>query len=638
VIVAKSSQSPERKLRDITKQHRILRSGLCLFCGRLSLMSSELPPEPVELVRLRRENAALRAELDSVLHTTVRSELVTQSLRDAQQKLDAHLDAFARMHEYARRAFTFRDRTLLNETITEGIVDVMQLEAAALFEVDSVGGRLVLLNSLNLETNETVFPLSMTEWAKHGIGLGVSTNKAVCESPVVSEPWVSLGLAHAIFMPSYDNENRVNSLFVGGVTKTNETIYDFVPKELMSPFMVYCQQMNGILSLFDAIEKANQASLAKGRFLANLSHEIRTPMNAIIGMVQIAQRTKDAGEINRSIQQIAMSSRHLLGLINDVLDISKIEDGKLKLTSSAFNLFQVAESVRVSMEQLAQNKSQTLTVAFHNVGSPRLIGDDMRLSQVLINLLGNAVKFTPENGQVRLDVTEFSRDANSVTIQFAVTDTGIGIAPEFRDRLFQPFEQADDGISRTFGGTGLGLAICRHIVELMSGEIRLESELGKGSCFHFAVPFGIDDSEESVKDAESVSDDTPDFSGRRILVVDDVKINRMILISFLAGTNMAVDEAENGAVAVDRVRISPSGYYDLVFMDMQMPVMDGCTATRTIRASDHPDAQTLPIIAMTANVFKDDIQEVLDAGMNGHIGKPIDWKHVLDTIRKICTT
>ena len=598
-------------------------------------MSSELPHESDELIRLRQENASLRAELDSVHRTSVRAEIIAQNLRDTQQKLDSGLDAFARMHTFARHAFAQRDRKTLYDTITEGIVDVLQLEVAALFEVDVVGGHLVLLSGLNLETDERVFPLSMSEWTKRGIGCDVNTNKAVCESPIISEPWLSLGLAHVIFMPSFNNDHQVHGLFVGGITKTNKTIYDFVPKELMSPFMVYCQLMNGIMSLFDAVEKANQASRTKGRFLANLSHEIRTPMNAIIGMVQIAQRSKDTEEINRSIQQISMSSKHLLGLINDVLDISKIEDGKLRLSLNAFNLYQVIESVRISMEQLAQNKSQRLLVAFHSVSSPRLIGDDMRLSQVLINLLGNAVKFTPESGQVRLDITEFSRDSSSTTVQFSVTDTGIGIAPEFRDRLFHPFEQADDSISRTFGGTGLGLAICRHIVQLMGSDIRVESEVGKGTSFSFAISFGIDESEESLKNAEPTFDDTPDFSGRRILVVDDVSINRMILVSFLKGTNMLVDEAENGSVAVDMVRTSPKGYYDLVFMDMQMPVMDGCTATRMIRTSDHPDAQRLPIIAMTANVFKDDVQEVLDAGMNGHIGKPIDWKHVLDTIRKI---
>ena len=600
-------------------------------------MSPILPHETDELLRLKQENAALRAELDVIHIGTVRAERIAQNLRDAQQKLDVHLDAFARMHEYARRAFAQRNRSLLYETITEGIVDVMQLEVAALFEVNVIGGHLILLNGLNLETNETVFPLSMDEWAKHGIGFDVMTNKAVYESPVISEPWLSLGLAHVIFMPSYDNNHRVNSLFVGGVTKSNETIYDFTPKELSSPFMLYCQQMNGILSLFDAIEKASLASLAKSRFLANLSHEIRTPMNAIIGMAQIAQRTQNAEEIDHSVRQISMSSKHLLSLINDVLDISKIEDGKLHLASSAFDLLHVVEMVRTGMEQLAYEKSQTLTVAFHSVGDPRLIGDDMRLSQVLFNLLGNAVKFTPEGGQVRLDVTEFSRDANSATIQFSVMDTGIGIAPEFHERLFRPFEQADDSISRNYGGTGLGLAICRHIVELMGGDIRVESEMGKGTNFRFAVSFGIDKSEALVKDAEPSSDDVPDFSGHRILVVDDVKINRMILASFLKGTHMIVDEAENGAVAVDRVRTAPPGYYDLVFMDIQMPVMDGCMATRAIRASDHPDAQKLPIIAMTANVFKEDIQEVLDAGMNGHIGKPLDLKLVLDTIRKICT-
>ena len=603
-----------------------------------ALMTSILLYKTDELTRLKQENATLRAELDSILRSTVRAEIIAQNLRDAQQKLDVHLDAFARMHEYARRAFAQRDRSHLYETITEGIVDVMQLDAAALFEVDVIGERLILLSGLNIEMDASVFPLSVDEWAERGISFDVTTNKAVCESPVVSELWLSLGLTHVIFMPSYDNNHRVNGLFVGGVTRANETIYEFTPKELFSPFMLYCQQMNGILSLFDAIEKAGQASLAKSRFLANLSHEIRTPMNAIIGMVQIAQRTHDAEEIDRSIRQIGVSSKHLLSLINDVLDVSKIEDGKLHLASNTFNLHQVVESIRTSMEPLAQEKSQTLTVAFHNVGDLRLIGDDMRLTQVLINLLGNAVKFTPEVGQVRLDITEFSRDASSATIQFSVTDTGIGIAPEFRERLFRPFEQADVSISRNYGGTGLGLSICRHIVELMGGDIRVESEMDKGTTFRFAVSFGIDKSENSTKDVEQTSGDVPNFGGHRILVVDDVKINRMVLISFLKGTNIIIDTAENGAIAVDMVQTSPSGFYDLVFMDVQMPVMDGCEATRVIRASDHPDARRLPIIAMTANVFKEDIQAVLDAGMNGHIGKPIDMKLVLDTIRKTCST
>ncbi|HBT75577.1 MAG TPA: hypothetical protein DEB39_01335 [Planctomycetaceae bacterium] len=357
-------------------------------------------------------------------------------------------------------------------------------------------------------------------------------------------------------------------------------------------------------------------------------------MNAVIGMVQIAERSTEPGEIERCIRQIGISSKHLLGLLNDVLDLSKIEEGKLKLAHNPFDLRQVIESVGAGLVQMARSKSQQLAIEFRNIDGTRLLGDDMRLSQVLLNLLGNALKFTPRRGRIRLDVSEFSRDADHVTFRFSVSDTGIGIAPEFMGRLFKPFEQADNGISRNYGGTGLGLAVSRHLVELMEGHIHAESVLGQGTCVHFSIRFEIDKSTAETGKGAAAPDSPPDFGGRRILIVDDVKINRLVLVSFLRGTNTLIDETENGAEAVEKILASPPGYYSLVFMDVQMPVMDGCTATRTIRSSNHPDARRLPIIAMTANVFKEDVQEVHDAGMNGHIGKPIDLQLVLDTIRK----
>jgi CheY-like chemotaxis protein len=322
-------------------------------------------------------------------------------------------------------------------------------------------------------------------------------------------------------------------------------------------------------------------------------------------------------------------------LINDVLDISKIEDGKLKLANNSFDLYQTIESIRVSMLQLSQNKSQTLLVDFHNLDNLRLLGDDMRLSQVLINLLGNAIKFTQDNGLIRLDISKFSHNSHSITLQFSVSDTGIGIAPEFLEHLFKPFAQADNTISRNYGGTGLGLTISQHIVELMGGSIRVESVLGKGTRFTFYTRFEKDTTSTSKNDRQgNIQEEFSDFSGYRILIVDDVRINRMIICSLLKETHIIIDEVENGKEAVEKILSSPAGYYLLVLMDMQMPVMDGCTATRTIRTSSHPDATQLPIIAMTANVFKEDVQEVLDAGMNGHIGKPIDIQIVLETIRK----
>ncbi|MDR2762250.1 MAG: response regulator [Planctomycetaceae bacterium] len=585
---------------------------------------------------LEQEIEYLRAELDSVSRKAARSEVIAQNLRDTQHRLDLHINKFARMHEYAQRVFSTNDHQTLNAIIVEGIVDIFQLEIGGLFEVNLADQQLILLSGLNFETDQTVFSISSEELKKNGIGGNfLSQNQARCESPIVSKIWLDMGLSSVIFMPVFNNRQQGNGIILGGISETNKEIYDFFQQELTSPFMVYCQQMGGIMGLFDAIDRANQAGRAKSRFFANLSHEIRTPMNAIIGMTQIAERTNDPEEISRCINQIKISSKHLLGLINDVLDISKIEDGKFKLTYNSFDLYQAIESIYISVRQLAENKSQTLLVDFHNLGNMRLLGDDMRLSQVLINLIGNAIKFTPDGGQIQLDVSEFSHDYDSITLQFSVTDNGIGISPEFLERMFTPFEQADNTIARNYGGTGLGLTISQHIVGLMGGSIKAESVLGRGSRFMFSVRFEKEDELLRKEESQQKSSELSDFSGYRILVADDVKVNRLIISSLLNETKIIVEEAENGNEAVEKIKSSPAGYYLLVLMDMQMPVMDGCTATRVIRASQHPDSQTLPIIAMTANVFKEDVQEVLDAGMNGHIGKPVDIQIVLDTIRKI---
>ncbi|MDR2345862.1 MAG: response regulator [Planctomycetaceae bacterium] len=591
-----------------------------------------MPTEPSQ----EQEIESLREKLDSMYRKVARSEVIAQSLRDTQHRLDLHINKFARIHEYAQRVFATKDRQMLYAVIVEGIVDIFQLEAGGLFEVNIADKQLILLNGLNLETEQTVFSILSEEWKTMGLGEQfISKNQAIYESPVTSQLWLDMGLSSVIIMPIFNNQRQLNGMILGGISETNKDIYDFLPQELTSPFMVYCQQISGIMGLFDAIDRANQAGHAKSRFFANLSHEIRTPMNAIIGMTQIAERTKDHEEIGRCIKQIKLSSKHLLGLINDVLDISKIEDGKFKLAHNAFDLYSIIESIRSSMQQLADNKSQILAVQFHNLKDMRLLGDEIRLSQVLINLIGNAIKFTPVKGQIRLDISEFSHDQDSITLQFSVTDNGIGISSDFLDRMFKPFEQADNTISRNYGGTGLGLTISQHIVGLMGGSIRVESSLGRGARFMFSVRFEKDKAVISTKDEILQSKENTDFSGYRILVADDVKVNRLIICSLLKETNIIVDEAENGKEAFEKIQNSPAGYYLLVLMDMQMPIMDGCTATRMIRTSEHLDALTLPIIAMTANVFKEDVQEVLDAGMNGHIGKPVDIQIVLETIRKI---
>jgi CheY-like chemotaxis protein/anti-sigma regulatory factor (Ser/Thr protein kinase) len=358
-------------------------------------------------------------------------------------------------------------------------------------------------------------------------------------------------------------------------------------------------------------------------------------MNAIIGMTQIARREAVPPGVERALGQIEISSRHLLGLINDVLDISKIEKGKMTLVSEPFHLTAVMDSLLGGQKQAAADKDIDLRVRYNNLEQANFRGDAMRLSQVIINLLSNAIKFTGAGGVVSLEVEQLSRNADEALVKFTVTDTGIGIDQETQQRIFAPFEQADSTISRRFGGTGLGLAISQRIVEMMGGKIQLDSVANRGSSFYFSVWLTADNAAAAAAAAEdAASPEIPDLSGLRVLVVDDIDINLEIIAAFFEGTGAALEFADNGRKAVDMVAASPCGYYDLVLMDVQMPVMDGYSATRAIRSLSRQDAGSMPILAMTANVFKDDVERALEAGMDGHVGKPVEYPVLFESIRK----
>jgi signal transduction histidine kinase/CheY-like chemotaxis protein len=579
------------------------------------------------------EIQSLRAELAAVRLSTARHEVVTQRLRDAQHKLDTCLEQFARMHAYASEAYLAKDQQSIFQITATGIADVLQIEIGAVFDVNLSEQQLTLLSAINLDMDTHVFSVEPDFWAN--IGINAKSSECVCESPVISEPWLSLGFSSIIFVPYFNDDGQISGLMVGAISAANQMLYDFMPREIVQPFSLYCQQMSGLLNLFRTAEKAERAGRAKTQFLANMSHEIRTPMNAIIGMVQIAKRSQQLDEIVGCINQIEISSHHLLGLINDILDYSKIEEHKMTLSAHSFDIDAFTANLRNSIAPLAEKKSQKLIIDTHTLQDRFLVGDDMRLSQVLINLLGNAVKFTPEQGTVQLTISVFSSTADAVTLCFSVSDTGIGLAPEFLDRVFKPFEQADASVSRSYGGTGLGLAISQRLVNLMGGILKCENNPKAGATFSFTLTLDIDVKRIAKSEIVNVeAEESLDFFGKRILVVDDVAINRMIIRSFFREANLLVDEAENGEIAVNMSLQAPAGYYSLVLMDMQMPVMDGCTATKTIRASAHPDAASLPIIAMTANVFKEDIQTVLESGMNSHIAKPIDFAVVTKTLKK----
>ena len=516
-------------------------------------------------------------------------------------------------------------------------------------------------------------------------------------------------------------------------------------------------------SLIIARDQAEDSNRAKSDFLSNMSHEMRTPLNAIIGMISIGKSTVDTERKDYTLGKIEDASVHLLGVINDVLDMSKIESGKFELSPIEFDFEKMVRKVVNVINFRVEEKRQALHVSIDKKIPRKLLGDDQRLSQVLTNLLSNAVKFTPEQGDIRLDTHMIGEENGVCSIRFEVCDTGIGISQEQQKQLFTAFQQADNSTSRRFGGTGLGLAISKNIVDMMGGNIWIESEPGSGSTFSFTIQImrgneersglldpgvdwnnvriiAVDDDIEILKyfqetaaefgigcdtavcaedviemlergithdiyfidwnmpgmnglelsrkikenggksvvtlissatwsvisenaqnagvdrfipkplfssdiadcineclgintyEEEPQNIEPDDFTGSCLLLAEDVEINREIVMALLEPTGIAIDCAEDGGEAV-RIFNEDPARYNIIFMDLQMPEMDGLEATRLIRGSDAPQAKTVPIIAMTANVFKEDIERCMAAGMNGHIGKPLDFDEVLSKLR-----
>ncbi|GHV95421.1 hypothetical protein AGMMS50293_17410 [Spirochaetia bacterium] len=443
-----------------------------------------------------------------------------------------------------------------------------------------------------------------------------------------------------------------SAIFHTGISLTSYSFFFFtvgvaliLAREFASSYN-QMNQLNEILetrvkertrALEEQVDIAEKASRAKGVFLANMSHEMRTPINAVVGMTVIGKAAADIPKKDYCFDRIDEASTHLLGVINDILDMSKIEADKLELAEVIYNFRKIIDRVVHVITFKTEEKQQKLTVNIDEKIPLSLIGDDQRLAQVIANLLSNAVKFTPKCGTIELTAALVQKTEEDCVLRIEVKDNGIGISEEQQAKLFVSFQQADNSTSRTYGGTGLGLAISKRIIELMHGEIWIKSQPGQGAVFGFTIHEKCVQNGEKPQEIVSVSEIIQDeFKGRAALLVDDIDINREIIISILEETGLSIETSGNGAEAIEQYIHNP-GRFDIILMDIQMPVMDGYTATEQIRALEakqFESAKHVPIIAMTANVFKEDIENCKKAGMDEHIGKPINLPELLLVLRK----
>ena len=384
-------------------------------------------------------------------------------------------------------------------------------------------------------------------------------------------------------------------------------------------------------ALSEARDRAEESSRAKSNFLSNMSHEIRTPLNAIVGMAHIARQNVGSNEkAMHSLDEILNASKHLMGLINNVLDLSKIDSGKLELVNESFDLPAAMQEVASLINPRCVENCISFKTNLENLPKVTILGDKLRLKQVLINLLGNSVKFTEQDGVIQFLVDVVEQGQQDISLRFTVSDNGIGITKEQQKTLFTAFEQGDRSIAFHYGGTGLGLAISQSLVQAMGGEILVVSEQNEGATFDFTIKFLKVDIPKALTD-RTVEISNLSFPGRHILLAEDIDINRVILTELLGETGIIIEEAVDGKQALQMFEKSEIDYYDLIFMDIQMPNMDGYQATKAIRELARPDAKRVPIIAMTANAYREDVDRALESGMNGHLAKPID----IDAVREL---
>ena len=397
-------------------------------------------------------------------------------------------------------------------------------------------------------------------------------------------------------------------------------MFFFISKRGDRRIIAHQRQANALLK--DAADAANAASIAKSDFLSHMSHDIRTPINGIMGMTEIALKNiDDKDRVLDCLQKIDGSSGHLLSLVNDVLDMSRIESGKVQISHKPLNILELLRHCSSIISGQLQGRDIMFTEEFENIENPHILGDELHLRQVLINILGNAVKFTPDGGRIYFRVREFSAEGEAARFHIEIEDTGIGMKPEFLPHIFEPFAQEDGGNRSSYKGTGLGMSITKKFMDLMGGTVEVQSEPGKGTLFRLELPVEID--REWQGEQESAGQQTT-LAGARVILAEDNDLNMEIAVFMLESLEIEVTAVTDGKAALDAFAAAAPGTFDGILMDVMMPVMDGLTATREIRALEREDAGVIPIIAMTANAYDEDRRKCMEAGMDAHMSKPID--------------
>ena len=440
-----------------------------------------------------------------------------------------------------------------------------------------------------------------------------------------------------IYMADYSGEEIFETVRIAEVSQSEKE--GCAVREVCIGFTAVDDDTRRILiqsdALSNALDAAENANKAKTSFLSNMSHEIRTPMNAIIGLNRIALKDPDISESTRShLEKIGTSADHLLHMINEILDMSRIESGKIILKHEAFSLPVLLGQVNDIIGSQCKDKGLEWESRLTGKTGEFYMGDDLKIKEILINILGNAVKFTPEGGKVVFTVEGLRRYEGNTVFCFTIEDNGIGMSKEYLPKMFEPFSQEDYSLRSKYGSTGLGLSITKSIVEMMNGEIKVESEKNVGT--KFTVIITLEDCKEKADGKTPVKNVTHiDLTGKRILVAEDVEINADILQMILEERGLKSDIAQNGVIALESFNNSAEGYYDAILMDMRMPEMDGLEATAAIRGLDRKDAKSIPIIALTANAFEEDVQKSLQSGLNAHLSKPVNPDILFETLEQL---